>query len=104
MDAEAKMRATTQISNLKRVLIVSLLIAILSASTRWTVLPLIPSTFTFIEVSAALSALWFALVVISVAKYGKRGVWLLIGAPLVLLWPLVFVLFSWACRHGYECV
>jgi hypothetical protein len=89
---------------LKRLLIMCFIIAAASASTRWTVLPITPATFTFVSVSDALAVLWILSVGVTIAKYGRRGIWALIGAPLVLLWPVVYTLLIWACKHGYECL
>src|SRR5258708_3648107 len=88
---------------IKGPLLGSLILAALSLSSRWTVLPLTPTTFTFVSVSTALCVIWLVLVSVSIARYGKRALWLLIGAPLVMWWPVLYALLWWTCRHGYEC-
>ena len=88
----------------KLLLLISLVIAILAASTRWSVLPLAPATFTFVFVSAVLAIPWTVPLVISVLRYGKRGLWVLVGLPLVLLWPALLGLLWVSCHWGAECI
>jgi hypothetical protein len=82
----------------------SLILAALSLSSRWTVLPMMPNTSTFLVVSMALCVAWFTLVSVSIAKHGKRSLWLLVGGPLVMWWPAVIFWLRWSCSHGYECL
>jgi hypothetical protein len=67
------------------------------------VLPLTPTIFDFVYFSAALVIQWVLLFLLSVQRLGRRGLWGLIGAPLLFCWPATFILLSWSCRHGYEC-
>jgi len=85
-------------------LVWSFVVAALSASSRWTVLPLTPTSFNFVYFSAALIVPWSILLVSSTRSLGRRGLCGLIGAPLVVFWPFAFVLLWWSCRHGYECM
>ena len=88
----------------KRLLVWSLVIAVLAASTRWSV-PLVAAPgFTFVFVSAALAVPWYALLIVSIRRYGKGGLWVLLGAPLVLFWPTLFILLWYACEHGADCM
>ena len=50
--------------------------------------------------SVCLSGFWVLLVCLSVAAYRKRGLWLLIGAPLALYYPYAFLVWGWACRQN----
>jgi hypothetical protein len=43
---------------------------------------------------------WAVLQAIGIWKYRLRGLWLLIGLPLILLLPVVLVWAEWSCRHG----
>jgi hypothetical protein len=36
------------------------------------------------------TVIWVALVVVGFVAHGCRGLWLLIGAPIALLWPYQF--------------
>src|SRR5947209_12108972 len=82
----------------------SLILAALSFSSRWTVLPLTPTTFIFVDVSVAFCFAWLVLIIVSITRYGKRSLWLLVGGPFVMWWPAVFVLLLWSCKNGYECL
>lgn len=86
-----------------RLLVWSMVIAILAASTRWSVQAVTGPTFTFVVASAVLALPWYVILVVSVRKHGRRGLWVLLGAPLVLAWPLWFGLFWYACSHGADC-
>jgi hypothetical protein len=44
------------------------------------------------------AALWLMLLVAAVIAYGRRGLWLLLGAPLGLLGPFVWINFYLACE------
>ena len=88
----------------KLLLLMSLVAAVLAASTRWTVRPLAPETLTFVLVSAVLAIPWTVLLVISVVRYGKGGLWVLVGLPLVLLWPACLGLLWLSCQLGAECI
>jgi hypothetical protein len=78
--------------------------AVLAVSTRWTVLPFTGPTFQFVWVSAALAFVWLGTVVLSISKFGKHGALALLGAPFAFFWPAMYVVLSWSCRHGYECL
>jgi energy-coupling factor transporter transmembrane protein EcfT len=45
-------------------------------------------------VAVYLAGLWLFLLTFALIKYGKRGVWLFMGFPLALFWPIVFVAYS----------
>jgi hypothetical protein len=82
----------------------SMALAILAASTRWSVEAITGATFSFVSVSAALAMAWGAISIVSVRKYGREGLWVLLGAPLALFWPVVFCLMWYACEHGADCM
>lgn len=88
-----------------RFLLGSLILAVLAVSTRWTILPLTPGTSDFLVVSLALGALWTLLAIIALLRLGKRGLWMLAGAPLVFWWPMALILFilGGACQTGSDC-
>ena len=76
------------------------MLGMLAVSTRWTRLPL---TLGFVLVNVALILFWAELVIVAFLKFGKRGLWMLIGAPLVMWYPLGLALLYWACEHGANC-
>jgi len=38
----------------------------------------------------------------AIFKHGRRGLLTLIGAPLVMYWPVGLRLLDWLCNHGYN--
>jgi hypothetical protein len=40
------------------------------------------------------SGIWILLVVLALRSYGTRGLWLLIGLPFALYWPVILALFA----------
>jgi hypothetical protein len=50
--------------------------------------------------SVCLALAWLILVVGGLVKFKKRGLWLLIGAPVALFGPFVVVELLWACAHN----
>lgn len=52
-----------------------------------------------------LALIWVAIQVVAVVRHKRRGLWLLIGLPIVLWWPIVFRMMEYACRHnGNACL
>jgi hypothetical protein len=45
-------------------------------------------------VAVFLGGLWLFFLTFALITYGRRGLWLLIGFPLALLWPIVAVAYS----------
>ena len=86
-------------SGANKLLLLSLIIAVLSISTRWTVLPFIPADFAFAFLSGLLIIPWLIVLTVSLLRHGRRGLWILIGAPLVAYWPTMFVMLWWVCTH-----
>jgi hypothetical protein len=71
-------------------LVVSLLVAIASASQMFS--------FRWIGRSIFLSVwgpavLWLVLLIAAVVIYGRRGLWLLVGAPIALLPPVALSMY-----------
>lgn len=52
-----------------------------------------------IRLSYSLGVIWLVLLVVAFFRHRWRGIWLLIGLPIVLFWPLAFKLLEYACRH-----
>jgi hypothetical protein len=71
-------------------LVVSLLVAIASASQmfffRWIGRSILLSVY-------GPTVLWFMLLITAVVVYGRRGLWLLVGAPIALLPPVVLSMY-----------
>jgi hypothetical protein len=98
------MAAKEHMTHFGRFVVSSLILGVLAVSTRWTILPLTPSTFDFLYVNAAISVLWAGLVIVALRRYRKRGLWVLIGVPLVVWWPVMSGLLYWTCMHGFDCM
>ena len=50
--------------------------------------------------SAVLAAVWLATVVYAVIRFKKRGLWFLVGTPLIAFWFFVLFLIAWGCAHN----
>jgi hypothetical protein len=48
----------------------------------------------------SLTALWAVLLRVAVVRYRKQGLWVLIGAPLALFYPTLFILWMLECFHN----
>jgi hypothetical protein len=55
------------------------------------------------DYSAAFSAAWGLSALYAILRYRKRGLWVLVGLPFALLWPLVYLGIVLACRWG-DCI
>jgi hypothetical protein len=81
----------------RKLLAISLGLAILALVTPLAVKP--ASTDFAIRASAVLAAFWLA-VVYAFIKFGKRGLWFLLGTPLIGFWFFVLFLIAWGCAHN----
>ena len=59
-----------------------------------------PDVLLMLVWSFSLAAIWFAFLVAAVFWYKWRGLWLLVGAPLVFYWPIGFKMLEWACAQN----
>ena len=79
-------------------LLVSLLVAIASASQmfffRWIGSSILLSVF-------GPAVLWFMLLITAVVVYGRRGLWLLVGAPIALLPPIALSMYILGHQVSY---
>ena len=54
-----------------------------------------PVNYNFIRLwSTPMAVLWASIVILSAIRIRKRALWMLLGAPLVLYWPI------WFAIHG----
>jgi hypothetical protein len=53
-----------------------------------------------IRASAVLAFSWLAVVVYAFIKFKKRGLWFLLGTPLIGFWFFVLFLIAWGCAHN----
>jgi hypothetical protein len=58
-----------------------------------------------ITVSIPLAVAWAIILVFCMWRYGKRGLWLIVGAPLALWWP-VWMIFNHfpPCYYSHNCI
>jgi hypothetical protein len=82
---------------IRKLLAISLGLAILAFVTPLAVKP--ATTDLAIRASAVLAASWLALVVYAFIKFGKRGLWFLLGTPLIGFWFFALFLIAWGCAH-----
>jgi hypothetical protein len=52
-----------------------------------------------IRVSYSLAAIWSLLQAVAILRHRWRGLWLLIGLPIALYWPIAFKLLEYQCRQ-----
>jgi hypothetical protein len=55
-------------------------------------------------VSLALSALWLAIVIYAIVTFRRRGLWSMVGLPLVVFWPYMVTALSYSCSTGQGCL
>lgn len=77
----------------------SLLLGLLAVSSPWTLPHFAPAIDPELF-SGALVVPWALLQVSALGRYGRRGLWLLIGLPLIALWPALLLSLDWSCMHG----
>jgi hypothetical protein len=77
-----------------------LLVLSLSVAALGAVLPFHYSGLgTSAIASLCLALFWLILVVVGLLKFKKRGLWLLIGAPIAPFFPFSLAMMLWACGH-----
>ena len=84
-------------------LLASLIVAYLGWSAPSHQMPL--DYGAMISRSIPFAATWAVVLVLSLWRYKRRGLWLLVGAPLALYWP-IWLLFNHfpACYYLHNCV
>lgn len=55
-----------------------------------------------VMVSFMLAACWIVVLIGGIVRFKKRGLWLLIGAPFALFWPVSLFLLVQACAHDVK--
>jgi hypothetical protein len=48
-----------------------------------------------------LPLIWLTLFVAGLFLYRLRGLWILIGLPLAMFWPVLWGAFIWGATHGH---
>jgi hypothetical protein len=75
--------------------------AILVGSVALAVITFGAGTLTSKKATLFFAAFWGAVIVLAIFRFGKRGLLLLLGTPLALYWPWVFMAFwLWNRRMG----
>ena len=81
----------------------SLFVAFLSHMIPARQMPL--DYHAMIVVSIPLAVLWAILFVLCVWRFRMRGLWLIVGAPLALWWPVWMVLNHFPpCYYSHNCI
>ena len=55
-------------------------------------------------VGLLLSCGWLATIAVFIGRHRKQALWLLVGTPAALFWPLWIFTVSWACTTGRGCL
>jgi hypothetical protein len=84
----------------RQLFLISLGLAILAVVTPLAVRP--ASTDVAIRVSVLVAASWVAIVVYAFIKFKKRGLWFLLGTPLIVFWFFVLFVIAWGCAHNVK--
>jgi hypothetical protein len=79
-------------------LLISLGLALLACLMPLAVKP--GNTDLAIRASAIVAAVWLATVTYGIIMFKKRGLWFLVGTPLIAFWPFVLFLIAWGCAHN----
>jgi hypothetical protein len=73
---------------LKLLFFLSLFVAVLAFAIPWL------THFADRGFSVALLLLWLGLLITGLIQHRRRGLWLLLGAPLALFWPVVIAIWA----------
>ena len=87
---------------LKRLLSISLALALCAGFGPWIILhsgALLP-VYGFVILLCSVS--WLALLIIALVRYRLRGLWVLIGLPFVLFWPVMLYLLAQGCAENLK--
>ena len=79
-------------------LLISLGLALLAFITPWAVRP--GNMDSAITVSAVLAVMWLVVVVFALVRFKKRGLWFLLGTPLIMFWFGVLLLIAVGCAQN----
>ena len=81
----------------------SVLVAFLGDETPTRQLPL--DYGAMVTVSIPLAAVWVVLFAFCLWRYRKRGLWLMVGAPFALWWPIWMLTNHLpSCYYSHNCV
>ena len=81
-------------------LALSIAIAVAAAWVPWASQPRNPD----VRIGFALTALWIVMVVVAFARLRRSALWLLLGAPAAMLWPVLFAWLIVACSAFGQCI
>jgi hypothetical protein len=84
-------------------LLLSMLVAILSYQMPAQRMPL--EYHAMLTVSIPLAVVWIAIFASCMWRYGKRGLWLILGAPFALWWPIWMAFHHFpSCYYSHNCI
>jgi hypothetical protein len=97
--------------SMRRLLVISLLVAICGFVAAMYGLHSRGSTLADVGIvmlwTYGPAALWLVLFIVGLIVHGKRGLWLLVGAPFALLLPALYsplLYFFMVCAFGRLCI
>jgi len=82
----------------RSLLLTSFGFAILASVTLSVVRP--ANADSAVRASAAVAVFWVAIVVYAFIRFKKRGLWFLLGTPLVVFWFFLLFVIAWGCAHN----
>jgi hypothetical protein len=71
---------------LRLLLILSLIVSLLAFAVPWL------THFADAGFSVAIILIWCGLLIASIVRHGRRGLFVLAGAPLALFWPVALII------------
>jgi hypothetical protein len=86
------------VTSFRSLLLISLGVALLAFVMPWAVKP--GSTDLAIRASGIVAAVWLSTVVYAIIRFKRRGLWFLVGTPLIGFWFFVLFLIAWGCAHN----
>ena len=82
---------------MKWLLGISLIVGIAALTGPW----IFPANFdAATHVSVLLAIVWIVILAAGIHRFGKQGLWLLIGMPMALYWPVWFFIIVAACANN----
>jgi len=75
-------------------------VSILLALAGIAIPPVVGESERTMTLSLLFAVMWMALFVFGLARYRRRGLWLLIGAPFALYWPAATAVIWVSCAHS----
>lgn len=90
---------TSEMRTITLLLIISLIVAI-AGCAQPSFFPWPDDGIRMAIRTFAPAAVWAVLFAVGLITHGRRGLWLLVGAPFALFWPAVWTMYVAGCTLG----